>query len=111
MHSGFSKLRESMSFNLCFLPSPPAPSPEALAEAAEVLRLWEDALHEGGPWLCGDFSAADILFAPVVVRLTAFQVPAASTPRAAAWMKGMLEHPLVRRWMDPARALQPVERH
>src|SRR5881397_3221383 len=39
MHSGFFKLRESMSFNLCFLPKPPAPAPEALQEADEMLRL------------------------------------------------------------------------
>ena len=56
MHSGFAKLRESMSFNLCFLPRRPAPSPEALQEADEMLSYWEDALarkeqalaHRGG---------------------------------------------------------------
>lgn len=111
MHSGFPKLRESMSFNLCFLPKAPEPTPEALAESAEVLALWEDALSrpKGGPFLFGGFSAADIMFAPVVVRLTAFRVPAARAPKAAPYMEAVLAHPAVKRWMDPARALPPQE--
>jgi glutathione S-transferase len=108
MHSGFAQLRESMSFNLCFLPEPPAATPAALEEAAQALDLWEVALSEGGPFLCGEYGGADIMFAPVVWRLTAFRVPTGANPRAAAWMKRMLEHPHVRRWLDPARDLPPV---
>lgn len=112
MHSGFMKLRESMSFNLAFLPAPPAATPEALAEAAEILSLWEDALtrnREPGPFLFGAFGAADVMYAPVVWRLTGFGVGTSSTPRAAAYMKEMLAFPAVKRWMDPARALPPAE--
>ena len=111
MHSGFSKLRESMSFHLCFLAQPPAASAEALAEAAEVLALWEDALAgkaTPGPFLFGSFGAADVMFAPVVVRLTSFRVPTADTPRAAPYMAAVLAHPSVRRWMDPARDMPPA---
>lgn len=111
MHSGFPRLRESMSFNLCFLPKAPEPTPEALAEAAEVLELWEVALSrkKTGPFLFGAFSAADIMFAPVVVRLTAFRVPVARAPGAAPYMEAVLAHPAVKRWMDPARALPAIE--
>lgn len=112
MHSGFMKLRESMSFNLCFLPKPPAATPEALAEAAEILGHWEEALTKKtvpGPFLFGTFGAADIMFAPVVWRLTAFGVATISTPRAAAYMTAVLGHPAVRSWMDPARDLPPHE--
>jgi glutathione S-transferase len=115
MHSGFPKLRESMSFNYCFLPKRTAATPEAMAEAAEILTLWEDALSRNassstkGPFLFGPFGAADAMYAPVVVRLTAFEVPTAGTPRAAAYMQAVLADPTVRRWMDPARALPPAE--
>ncbi len=115
MHSGFAKLRESMSFNLCFLPEPPAATPEALEEAREILGLWDRTLAgrsaaaaAEGPFLLGAFGGADIMFAPVVWRLTAFRVPAEAAPRAASYMKAVLEHPVVRRWMDPARALPPA---
>jgi glutathione S-transferase len=112
MHSGFLELRGEMSFNLCFLPRPPAPSDEALSEASEMLALWEESLTRSagqGPFLVGAFGAVDIMYAPAVVRLKAFAVPTKPTPRAAAYMKDVLEHPFVRRWMDPARALPPIE--
>src|SRR5712692_8711728 len=105
MHSGFMKLREGMSFNLCFLPKPPDPPAEALAEAAEMLSLWEEALRKKkstGPFLFGAFGATDIMYAPAVVRLTAFKVPSASVPKAAAYMEAVLTHPAVKRWLDPA---------
>ena len=111
MHSGFSKLRESMSFHLCFLPQPPPATAEALAEATEILALWEDALAEKsspGPFLFGPFGAVDAMYAPVVVRLTSFRVPTAEAPRAAPYMAAVLAHPSVRRWMDPARDIPPA---
>jgi len=110
MHSGFPKLREGMSFNLCFLPAPPAPPPEALQEAAEMLGWFEEALgrkQETGAFLFGGFGAADVMFAPAVVRLTAFEVPARETPRAAAYLQAVLDHPPVARWLREARALPP----
>jgi len=110
MHSSFLKLRESMSFNLCFLPQPPHPTPEALEEAAEMLRLLQDALDRRraqGPFLFGAFGAADIMYAPAIVRLTAFKVPTTHAPKTAAFMDAVLSHPPVKRWMDAARALPP----
>lgn len=114
MHSGWPRLRESMSFNLCFLSNPPAPTPEALAEAAEILGIWESALsleRPGGPFLAGAFSAADIFFSTVVIRLTAFRVPLVRTPRAAAYMAAVRERPSVERWMKEARSMPPQEQY
>jgi len=113
MHSGFSDLRESMSFNLCFLPARPSASAKALAEAAELLALWESALSrktEPGPFLFGEFSGADVMYAPAVVRLTTFRVPTESFPLSAAYMPAILAHGPVARWMEEARRLPPVER-
>lgn len=112
MHSGFARLRESMSFNLCFLANPPVPTPEALAEAAEILQWWEACLpakEAAGPFLFGPFGAVDAMFAPVVVRLTSFRVPVSKTPGAAAYMEAVLSHPPVRRWLEPARGMTPLE--
>ena len=111
MHSGFQNLREDMSFNLCFLEKRPAPGPSALAEAGEILALWEAALSRkpaGGPFLFGGFTAADVMYAPAVVRLTSFRAPSEATPRAAAYMDSVLARPSVKRWMDAARALPPA---
>ncbi|MCI0567802.1 MAG: glutathione S-transferase N-terminal domain-containing protein [Acidobacteria bacterium] len=112
MHSGFLKLREGMSFNLCFLPTPPKPRQEALQEAAEMLGYFEAALSRKatpGDFLFGGFGAVDAMFAPAVVRLTAFDVPTRETPRAAAYLQAVLNHPPVARWLREARALPPRE--
>ncbi len=111
MHSGFAALRAGMSFNLCFLPERPTPPADALDDAAALLDLLERALAEprtSGPFLLGEFGAADILFAPALVRLEAFGVATRRTPRAAAYLRAVLDHASVRRWLDPARALVPV---
>jgi len=113
MHSGFMKIREGMSFNTCFLTQRPAPPAAALAEAAEMLALLEAALASrkpgAGAFLCGEFGAADIMYAPAMVRLTAYEVPTGAVPRAAAWMRAVLAHQAVRSWLDAARALPPAE--
>src|SRR5260221_14547612 len=111
MHSGFMKLREGMSFNTCFLPKRKPAGAEALAEAAEMLALFEDALGRGGagPFLFGSYGAVDAVYAPAIVRLTAYEVETAATPKAAAYMRAVLAHEPVRRWLDAARALPPAE--
>lgn len=111
MHSSFQTLRQEMSFNLCFLAQPPSVSATALKEAAHLLSLWESTLsreRRDQPFLFGAFGGADVMFAPAVVRLSAFAVPTADTPKAAGYLEAVLEHPAVRRWMEPARALPPV---
>ena len=112
MHSGFMQLREGMSFNHCFLPHPPPPPPEALAEAAEMLALFEETLAapaSPGRFLFGDFSAADCMFAPAIVRLKSFRVPASRWPLSAEYLDAVLGHPPVARWLEEARRLPPRE--
>jgi glutathione S-transferase len=113
MHSGFMKLREGMSFNLCFLPKRPATTPEALADAREMLGFFEDALKAkksgAGPFLFGDFGGVDAMYAPAAVRLVAFEVPTKDTPRAGEYLKALLAAPAVAPWMTAARALPPAE--
>jgi glutathione S-transferase len=109
MHSGFPEIRESMSFNLCFLPERPAASRAALAEARRLVALWESALAARcveGPYLVGPFSGADVMFAPVVWRLMAFGVE--TSPTAAAYMRAVLAEPAVEAWLSAARRLPPV---
>ena len=113
MHSGFMKVRDGMSFNLCFLPRVPEASPEAMAEAQEVLGLWEAALtrpeRRGGPYLCGAFCAADVMFATMAARLSSFGVPASDYPHAREYLSAVLAAPPVKAWMDEAKKLPPRE--
>lgn len=113
MHSGFMKIREGMSFNLCFLPQVPEAPPEAMAEAQEVLSLWESALtrsdRRGGPYLCGAFCAADVMFATMAERIRAFGVPLSDYPSARDYVTTVLQAPPVAAWMNEAKKLPPRE--
>ena len=113
MHSGFMKVREGMSFNLCFLPRVPEASPESRVEAQDVLELWESALtrpdRRGGPYLCGAFCAADVMYATMAVRLHSFGVPVSDYPHAKEYITTVLAAPPVKAWMDEAVKLPPRE--
>ncbi|HKQ97291.1 MAG TPA: glutathione S-transferase family protein [Candidatus Polarisedimenticolia bacterium] len=113
MHSGYMKMREHLSFNTCFLPKRKPAPPDAVADVHEMLRLLEAALaakgQGEGPYLFGDFSAADAMYAPAVVRVLAYEVPTQASPLATAWMRALVESPAVRPWIEAARALPPVE--
>jgi len=112
MATGFFEVRQHMSFNLCFVPERATPPPEALDEAKQMLGLWEEALEKAegpGPYLFGAFSGADAMYAPTALRLQAFAVPTKGFPRAAAYIRDVLDAPAVRPWLDAARALPPVE--
>src|SRR5262245_32630991 len=108
MHSGFMKIREGMSFNLCFLDPVPEASAAAREEAVEVLDLWESCLTRGGPFLCGGFSGADVMFATMAVRLLAFRTPTDRHPLSRAYMGALMANPAVAGWLDGARRLSPV---
>jgi glutathione S-transferase len=112
MHSGFMKIREGMSFNLCFLNPVPEATRDAMDEAREVLQLWQDTLarpeRRGGPFLCGAFSGADVMFATMAVRLMSFRVPADDFPLAKAYMFDVTAAPPVAAWLQQARMLEPA---
>ena len=77
-----------------------------------MLRLLQDALDRRknpGPFLFGAFTAADIMYAPAIVRLTAFKVETTHAPKTPAYMDAVLSSPPVKHWMDAARALPPRE--
>ncbi len=81
MHSGFGQLRTHCMMNIdADLTSigPRLLQTEAglRKDLARVVALWTDALAaSGGPFLFGEFCAADAFFAPVVMRVTRYGLP------------------------------------
>ncbi len=80
MHSGFFGVRNELPQNLR------ARRPLALAELSEACRneirrideLWTDARQcygDSGPWLFGQFSIADVMYAPVALRFVTYSIP------------------------------------
>jgi glutathione S-transferase len=111
MHSGFAKLRTAMPMNLKLkLKGKPA-APEVQRDIDRIVEIWEEARTQfatsDGPYLFGDFSIADAMYAPIVWRLHVYNVPL--PPVAAAYRDTMLAHPAMREWYEAA--LQETEAH
>jgi glutathione S-transferase len=111
MHAGFAKLRTAMPMNLKFkLKGRPA-TPEVQREIDRVVEIWEEARTRfasgNGPWLFGEFSVADAMYAPIACRFNVYNVPL--PPVAAAYRDAILAHPAILEWQ--ASALTETEAH
>jgi glutathione S-transferase len=105
MHAGFSILRSQWPMNARATDRRTAPSPERSAEIARIEQLWNECrtrFGAGGPWLFGEYSAADAMYAPVVLRLRTYgaQVREAT----AAYMATVLADVHMRGWLAAAAA-------
>jgi glutathione S-transferase len=103
MHSGFRDLRTHMPMNIRASHPGKGMRPEVQANIDRIEKLWSEArtrFGSGGPFLFGAFSAADAMFAPVVMRFRTYAVKL--SPEAAAYCEAMLAAPGVRAWIDGA---------
>lgn len=103
MHAGFGALRGELPFNLRMAPVAKPLGDAVRADVERILTLWAQArarFGQGGPFLFGTFGAADIFFAPVVVRLRQYGVPVPGF--AAAYMDAIWEHEWLEAWRSAA---------
>ncbi len=104
MHSSFPALRRELPMNVRKSFATRDFEGEVKDDIERILTLWAQARarHGGtGDFLFGDWSAADIMFAPVVTRFITYGVPV--PPFAAIYMKAVLSHPHVMEWIDTAQ--------
>jgi glutathione S-transferase len=109
MHAGFGALRSKCGMNIeAQLAEAGA---QAMADAAvqrdvaRIVALWQDALRaSGGPFLFGEFSAADAYYAPVVSRLQTYALPVPQD--VAEYMARVWASPGVAAWVRDALAEQ-----
>jgi glutathione S-transferase len=72
-------------------------TPEVLAEIERVKAIWNEAQK---PFLFGAFTAADAMYAPVVLRFRTYEV---ELPRAArAYYDAVLALPSMQEWIAAA---------
>ena len=77
MHSGFVALRKAMPMNIRASGRRVASSPELDADIARIKTIWRELRQQNstsGPWLFGEYSIADAMFAPVVFRFKTYGV-------------------------------------
>lgn len=104
MHSSFANLRREMPMNVRAIVDHHEISSEVRAEIERILILWAQARARfggTGQYLFADWSAADIMFAPVVTRFVTYKVPV--PPFAAAYMDSVLSHDDVVDWIEKAQ--------
>jgi glutathione S-transferase len=102
MHSGFGALRSEMPMKIRTVLPGLSFSAEALADVARIDAVWRECLSQyGGPFLFGEFSIADAMFAPVVMRFNSYS-PALS-PEAAAYAAHLSAQPEMQVWIYDAQ--------
>ena len=99
MHSSFRALRGGWPVNLRCSYEPVTPPAEVAAEIDRLEVIWTHARQRtgaAGPWLCGDYSIADAIFAPMAVRLSNYGFN--RYPVTADYVAAHLADPALRRW-------------
>jgi glutathione S-transferase len=101
MATGFRALRNACPMNLRRPRKAMAVGEDVLADVARIEKIWSEALaRSGGPFLFGDFSAVDAMFAPVVNRFDVYMLTEA--PQSRAYMQAVADHPAFRDWAAAA---------
>jgi len=104
MHSGFPNLRQRMSMNVRRRHPGKGRTPEAMAEIARIVAIWSEAR---GPFLFGDFGAADAMFAPVALRFRTYEVEL--PPPCRAYADALLALVPMREWIaDSEREAESI---
>jgi len=101
MLSGFRALRGACPMNFR-RPKGRIDLPEGVeADVARISAIWKQCREKsGGPFLFGDFSAADAMFAPVVNRFDVYDLVVEK--ETAAYMSAVQSHPAWLKWRDAA---------
>ncbi|MGI9232410.1 MAG: glutathione S-transferase family protein [Woeseiaceae bacterium] len=103
MHAGFHYLRECMPMN-CRAMGRKVPLPDELSEDIDrVIQIWAHChrrFGDRGGWLFGDFSIADAMYAPVVLRLRTYGI---NLPESAGFYPHrLLESLAMQEWLAAA---------
>jgi glutathione S-transferase len=103
MHSGFLHLRECMPMN-CRAMGRKVHIPDELGDDIDrVIDIWAECHRkygDRGGWLFGDFSIADAMFAPVVLRLRTYGI---NLPESAGFYPHrLLESKAMQDWLAAA---------
>lgn len=105
MHAGFPVLREAMPMN-CRAMGRKVPLSDALTlDIDRVIAIWSDCHRRygaAGDWLFGEFSIADAMYAPVVLRFRTYGV---NLPESASVYPGrLLQSPSIQEWLAAAES-------
>jgi glutathione S-transferase len=107
MHSGFLAIRDELPLNVraCRLREVSDLSDSCRGQNGRIDEIWSDCRIRYGKrakWLFGDFSIADVMFAPVALRFLTYQIPVGEP--VAEYQRAVAGHPCVAEWVAMAKA-------
>lgn len=100
MHSGFFALRNELPMNCRKQVSGLAISDAVQVEVSRIKAIWTQCRQQfaaEGSWLCGDFSIADCMFAPVVLRFNSYGVELSGELKR--YSDRVMAHPAMQQWI------------
>lgn len=104
MHAGFTELRARMPMN-CRADNRVVEIDDALqSDINRICAIWAECLEaaEDGPWLFGQWSLADAMYAPVALRFNGYVVDL--PPVVRAYVETTLADPDIAEWIEAGRA-------
>ncbi len=105
MHAGFPVLRERMPMNCRAMGRKVALPDELGQDIDRIIAIWSECYREHGDkggWLFGDFSVADAMFAPVVLRFRTYGI---NLPESAGFYPcRLLESEAMQEWLAAAES-------
>jgi glutathione S-transferase len=107
MHSGFANLRSALPMNLKAHHPGFKVWAGAQADIGRVATIWRECLARyGGPYLFGELSMADAMYAPVCTRFLTYDVKL--DRECAAYSRAIMSWPAMAQWVADAKA-EPAE--
>lgn len=104
MHSGFLALREHLPMNCRRIINRFVPPENAKEDINRVIDIWSNCRQQfqnKGPWLFGDFSIADCMYAPVVMRFDSYQIP--TDALINDYRQTVRQHPDIQIWIRSSK--------
>ncbi len=109
MHSGFDALRSEMPMDLVSSKPVEEVSQGVARDVARIIDVWRmcrETYGKSGPFLFGEFSTADAMFAPVTTRFRTYGVDLAAhgdDGTAQAYCETILSLPAIEEWTQEGR--------
>jgi glutathione S-transferase len=103
MHAGFLPLRRALPMNMWRPIKSLALNADALANVERIDAMWGDCrsrFGQAGPFLFGNFGAADAMYAPVVSRFHTYAVVVSAATRS--YMDAVMALPAWKEWHTAA---------
>jgi glutathione S-transferase len=103
MHAGFQALRRECIMNMWHPPKKRELSADASADVKRIDQIWSGCrgrFAAEGPFLFGEFSAADAMYAPVVSRFHTYMADVSAASRA--YMTAVMALPAWNDWFQAA---------